>query len=199
MSAFPVYPVRVEGRLDAQPEPLALAGEVAAGDPALHRPRVPVDRVFVLSVVAFVAILFTGATRVRSSTSTSACCAGPGVSGTTPSAPSRPTAIRRSRSPSAGLSRDARDRLSRPPVAGPRPRQVVAARLAAVSGDRVLRRWRRWVATHGNEWFFGGGLVSLLALFAVIGLLFTGRYPGGIFDLILGLDRWVCGSSPTPV
>ncbi len=36
-----------------------------------------------------------------------------------------------------------------------------------------------------------GGLISLLALFAVIALLVTGRYPKGLFDLVLGLDRWV--------
>ncbi|GLZ27933.1 hypothetical protein Lesp02_01230 [Lentzea sp. NBRC 105346] len=36
----------------------------------------------------------------------------------------------------------------------------------------------------------GGGLVSLLALFAAVALLFTGRYPQGVFDFVLGMDRW---------
>ena len=37
---------------------------------------------------------------------------------------------------------------------------------------------------------FPGGLVGVLVLFAVVALLFTTRYPRGIFDLVLGLDRW---------
>jgi hypothetical protein len=36
----------------------------------------------------------------------------------------------------------------------------------------------------------GGGLVGLLVLFAGIALLFTARYPDGIFDAVLGMDRW---------
>jgi hypothetical protein len=30
-----------------------------------------------------------------------------------------------------------------------------------------------------------------LALFAGVALLFTTRYPRGIFDLVMGLNRWV--------
>ena len=40
----------------------------------------------------------------------------------------------------------------------------------------------RWVGTLG--------LVGVLVVIAAIVLLFTGRYPRGIFDLVLGLDRW---------
>jgi Domain of unknown function (DUF4389) len=34
-------------------------------------------------------------------------------------------------------------------------------------------------------------LILLLVLFAAIALLFTTRYPRGIFDFVMGLDRWV--------
>ena len=36
----------------------------------------------------------------------------------------------------------------------------------------------------------GGGLIGLLVLFAALALLFAGRYPAGIFDLVMGLNRW---------
>jgi hypothetical protein len=36
----------------------------------------------------------------------------------------------------------------------------------------------------------GGGLVALLVLFAGIALLVRGTYPHGIFDAVLGMDRW---------
>ena len=37
----------------------------------------------------------------------------------------------------------------------------------------------------------GGGLIAILVLFAAIALLFTGRYPRGLFDLIVAFNRWV--------
>jgi hypothetical protein len=36
----------------------------------------------------------------------------------------------------------------------------------------------------------GGGLVALLVLFAGVTLLVRGNYPLGIFDAVLGMDRW---------
>jgi Domain of unknown function (DUF4389) len=36
-----------------------------------------------------------------------------------------------------------------------------------------------------------GGLIALLVCFAAIALLFTARYPRGLYDLVVGLNRWV--------
>ena len=38
----------------------------------------------------------------------------------------------------------------------------------------------------------GGGLTGILVLVAGVALLFTGRYPRDLFDLVMGLDPWAC-------
>jgi hypothetical protein len=47
-------------------------------------------------------------------------------------------------------------------------------------------RWYGWAWTP-----LGGGLIGILVLFAAVALLFTGRYPRSLFDLVIGLNRWV--------
>ena len=42
-----------------------------------------------------------------------------------------------------------------------------------------------------TAFILGGGLIGLLVLVAAVMLLFTGRYPRGVFDLVVGLQRWV--------
>ena len=45
----------------------------------------------------------------------------------------------------------------------------------------------------GGEWILeaGGGVIGILVFIAGLILLFKGRYPQGLFDLIMGLNRWV--------
>ena len=49
-----------------------------------------------------------------------------------------------------------------------------------------------WAVSHSG-WGVAAsvGLIALLVFFAAIVLLFRGRYPSSIFDLVVGLDRWV--------
>jgi hypothetical protein len=49
-----------------------------------------------------------------------------------------------------------------------------------------------WVLGGNSGWRSagGGGLISLLAVIAGVILLFRGRYPGDLFALVMGLNRW---------
>ncbi len=54
-----------------------------------------------------------------------------------------------------------------------------------------LGGWRGWDSgswSAGNG--EGAGLVFLLAIFAVVVVLFTGKYPKDIFKFVVGMNRW---------
>lgn len=49
-----------------------------------------------------------------------------------------------------------------------------------------------WAEDFDGGWAiqFGGGLIGILVLVAAIVLLFTGKYPQGIFDIVMAMNRW---------
>jgi hypothetical protein len=65
------------------------------------------------------------------------------------------------------------------------PQYCVAGIFAGAGGGVA---WNASTGTWSASWI---GLIDLLVFFAVVALLFKGRYPRSIFDLVLGLNRWV--------
>jgi hypothetical protein len=61
------------------------------------------------------------------------------------------------------------------------PQYVIAAILAGGAG-------LGWQGAHWNVAF--AGLIGVLVFVAAIVLLFRGTYPAGVFDLVLGFNRW---------
>ncbi len=145
----------------------------------------------------FFAILFTGRYQRSIFDFNVGSCAGPGESASTPMTPLEPIAIRRSRSG----ARPTTPRLSMSSIRNScRGLVLVKWWLLAIPHYLVLAAllgggWFAWNAGWDEDargW--GGGPAAssgLLVLFAAIALLFTTRYPRGIFDLLVGLTRWV--------
>ncbi|GAA4990173.1 DUF4389 domain-containing protein [Kitasatospora paranensis] len=81
------------------------------------------------------------------------------------------------------------------------PARLDIAPPGELSRGLVLVKWWLLVLPHylvvaifvgsAREGWGGGGLIGLLALFAGVALAATARYPAGIFDLLVGLNRWV--------
>ncbi len=66
------------------------------------------------------------------------------------------------------------------------PQYCVAGIFAGGAGGLGWNAAHHWQGSPG--W---GGLIDLLVLVGVVVLLFRGEYPRSIFDLVIGLNRWV--------
>ena len=87
------------------------------------------------------------------------------------------------------------------------PARLEIAYPERLSRGLVLVKWWLLVLPHylvvallmgGTTWFAVGhwgvpfaGLIGILVVVAAVVLAFTGRYPLGLFDFVLGLNRWV--------
>jgi Domain of unknown function (DUF4389) len=194
MSAVPPYPVRVEGRLEGEPSRWLWLVKWLLAIPHYIVLVFLWIAFFLLGVVAFFAILFTG----RYPRSLFDFNVGVlrwtwrvgfysyGALGTDRYPPFTLSA---DVDYPASLDVDYPERLSRGLVLV--KWWLLAIPQYAIVG--ILAGGGAWVASQGHErtWSWGSGLVGLLVVFAGVALLFTGRYPRGIFDLVLGLDRWV--------
>jgi len=66
------------------------------------------------------------------------------------------------------------------------PQYAIVAVFAGGAYSTTVASGETWQAD-----VFSGGLIGLLVCFAAITLLFAGRYPRGLYDLVIGMNRWV--------
>jgi hypothetical protein len=82
--------------------------------------------------------------------------------------------------------------------AGDYPAELEVEYPQQLSRGLVLIKWWLLAIPHyivvgifqGGYGYRYGGLVLILAIFGAVALLFTGKYPRDIFDLVIGINRW---------
>jgi hypothetical protein len=179
MSAVPVYPVRVEGKLDAPLSRWLLLVKLLLAIPHFVVLAFLWVAFLVMTVIAFFAILFT-ARYPRSIFEFN-------------------VGVLRWTWRVSFYSFNALGTDRYPPFTlGPAPDYPATLEIAypaRLSRGLVLVKWWLLAIPHylvvaifaGGS---SGGLLTLLVCIAAVVLLFTGTYPRGVYDFVMGMNRW---------